>query len=454
MGFTLKGTQLKSDRQDSDSKNAHHYRGKITQRSKISMKAAILLAICLGWALSLWCAVISGFVYAVDRKPNLQTDLLIPIEPDSLVSITQLIDLEQIPDGFHNVYFQVRDDSGAFSLCNTIPCYKQPTDFETSTISRVEWFVDDDPGAGFGIYQVFPPATDITTSFNSLYYDAPGFHNLYVRVRNSKGAWSFKQHMPVYLQDSNSQGPSWIEQFEVFADNDPGPGMGQPFWAFGQDLQLTLSPDLAGLEPGTHTLYIRCKSETGAWSHKTPLSIYKLETEAARYVAGFKWFFTGVGADPQEKYYWYAPQAVNQLEASLVLSISQLPDDRDYVLHIGAIDIAGRESHHQQFGFNKNTIADITAFGMVENALQISWQSVPWANGYRVYASANPTGDWQALNPQLLSENTWTIPLTELRQFYYVTAVKNTRDTDGQVTAAKQYEPRPPFQPSPRESSK
>lgn len=136
-------------------------------------------------------------------------------------------------------------------------------------ISRLEYFIDTDPGFGKGTAVSITPATDLnnlsfTVNISSL---TPGFHNLHVRAQDANGKWSivntktfYKDFIPVNLPN--------IVKAEYFVDNDPG---------FGKGVNIALTPatditkldftaDISSYSAGKHRLFVRAMDANGKWS--------------------------------------------------------------------------------------------------------------------------------------------------------------------------------------------
>jgi hypothetical protein len=141
-------------------------------------------------------------------------------------------------------------------------------------LSRLEYYFDNDPGAGNGI----PVTIAASQSISSLSFNADvsgivnGFHRIYVRSMNTDGKWSLTANgffdnyvVPVYAVVPAATS---IAEAEWFVDNDPGFGNGNKLAvAAGQEQpnqQFLIS--ISGLAGGTHQLYIRSRDISGQWS--------------------------------------------------------------------------------------------------------------------------------------------------------------------------------------------
>ncbi len=146
-------------------------------------------------------------------------------------------------------------------------------------ITRVEYFIDTDPG--------FDKATSITIGSASNIADqmatiplgslAAGIHNLYLRSKDANGKWSVTNRATFYRTNLGGAGLTNIVRAEYFIDNDPG---------FGAATSLGITPaiqiadqaaiiNLNSVGEGIHNLYIRAQDATGKWSVTNRATFYR-----------------------------------------------------------------------------------------------------------------------------------------------------------------------------------
>lgn len=144
-----------------------------------------------------------------------------------------------------------------------------------ANITRLEYFLDEDPGVGKGKQVVLAPSPSLSSfSFDADITGLPnGFHRLYVRVLDANGHWSLTSE--VYFDNvvitayPVAPAPAVnIVQAEYFIDNDPGEGKGQPIPVLpGTNLNnQPFAVSLSGLATGVHRLYVRSQDASGQWS--------------------------------------------------------------------------------------------------------------------------------------------------------------------------------------------
>ncbi len=135
-----------------------------------------------------------------------------------------------------------------------------------SRISRIEYFVDSDPGIGNGVLLSFTNlAADTSLTFqvntSSL---AIGLHKLFVRTQDSAGKNSVVQNRSFFIIPTNPG----ITNMEYFVDADPGIGNGQQIAISptSNDTSLSFNLNTSSLGVGLHTLYVRTKNSLGQYS--------------------------------------------------------------------------------------------------------------------------------------------------------------------------------------------
>lgn len=142
-------------------------------------------------------------------------------------------------------------------------------------MSKLEYYVDTDPGAGNGIPVSLAASQNIHSfSFSANLTGVPmGFHRIYLRSMDADGKWSHTHnaYFDNVIVPAYAIAPSPvvnIEEVEYFVDTDPGIGNGNKI-IVSPGLDITNQSylvNVTGLSTGVHRLYIRSKDATGKWS--------------------------------------------------------------------------------------------------------------------------------------------------------------------------------------------
>ncbi|HRD52647.1 MAG TPA: T9SS type A sorting domain-containing protein [Flavobacteriales bacterium] len=130
-----------------------------------------------------------------------------------------------------------------------------------------EYYFDVDPGFGNGTPINFPQAAEVSLPLSlDVSALAPGVHVLGTRMRDDAGSWGLTNRRFFMVRSMASGGD--IVRMEYFLDADPGFGM-------ATSVATTAAPEVTGLllsvltdalAAGPHSLSVRSRSSTGAWS--------------------------------------------------------------------------------------------------------------------------------------------------------------------------------------------
>lgn len=183
------------------------------------------------------------------------------------------IDLVPLTQGVHIVGVRSKDANGAWSLDNKWLFVKPYSSLAVTqpNITRVEWYLDTDPGYGQATALAISSAQNIPAlSFNiDLVPLAQGVHIVGIRSRDANGAWS-NDNKWLFVKPYSSFATTQpnINRVEWYLDNDPGYGNATALsFASAQNLPgLSFNIDLAPLAEGVHIIGVRSRDTNGSWS--------------------------------------------------------------------------------------------------------------------------------------------------------------------------------------------
>jgi hypothetical protein len=278
----------------------------------------------------------------------------------SLVNLTGTVSNAQVdPDvsaltpGFHNLFIRVRDNQGRWSLTHSRLFYKGLiANSAQRNITQAEYFFDHDPGFGLGtslgingnlINQSY--AVDVSQL-------TPGFHMLYMRVRDQQGKWSLTHTSAFYIGLTSTTSQRMITGAEYFLDSDPGFGLGTPIAMNGNLVDQTYVVDVSQLAPGFHTLYMRVRDQQGNWSLTHTCAFYKgLNTAASqRVITGAEYF---LNSDPGFGRGISIAMNGNLVDESYLIDVTQL-NPGFHTLYMRVRDQQGKWSLTHTRPFYKN----------------------------------------------------------------------------------------------------
>ena len=230
-------------------------------------------AIC---SLQSFAQSIDSVEYFYDADPGAGNGNMYGITPSDSLTDSISFNFPGLSTGFHTLNFRVRDTNGTWSLYETRSFFLNDTIFSSPASfdsSSAEYFFDADPGVGNGNAMKLAPGDSIQdTSLAVTTGLTPGFHNLYVRVKDSNNVWSLYEGGKIFLYDTVSASalPTSfpLEKAEYFYDTDPGVGNAFAMNAFApaDSIQLTDSLPIAPLTAGNHYLYVRVRDTMNTWS--------------------------------------------------------------------------------------------------------------------------------------------------------------------------------------------
>jgi len=146
------------------------------------------------------------------------------------------------------------------------------TGYGQPNITRVEYYVDTDPGKGLATSIPITPAPDL----NSISVSVPvgslaqGVHIMGVRSQDANGAWSLDNDW-IFVKPYTSllAGPvPAITRLEYYYDTDPGLGLATsiPITSATNIFNLSAVIPVPILTDTVHTLFVRSQDANGAWS--------------------------------------------------------------------------------------------------------------------------------------------------------------------------------------------
>lgn len=167
---------------------------------------------------------------------------------------------------------------------------------QDTSVIRMEYFVDTDPGVGHATSMNVPASADVTFPFTvNLTGYSTGYHKLYIRTRDNLGRWSLTAKRNIEVLPAQTQNS--VVSGEYFIDQDPGFGAGTPINVSTADTMVfqSFTSTLSGLAEGFHKLYGRFRDTYGNWSQTFRRNIEVIKDENNQVVNGEYFFKTDNG---------------------------------------------------------------------------------------------------------------------------------------------------------------
>ena len=162
---------------------------------------------------------------------------------------------------------------------------------QDTTVTKMEYFIDADPGVGNGTALTIPPLSNVTFSFNlDISGYSVGYHKLYLRARDNLGRWSITARRNLEVIPPQAQNN--VVTGEYFIDADPGYGNGKAITIAnsGAEVLQDFSASLTGLAIGYHKIYGRFKDNYGNWSQSFRRNI-EVINDATNQIVNGEYFF-------------------------------------------------------------------------------------------------------------------------------------------------------------------
>ena len=230
----------------------------------------IVLGLIL-FGLSSQAQTLTGGEYFFDTAPELGSGTQFSFAPADTINQTLNVSVTSLSSGFHYMFVRVKNAIGIWSHYEGRLFYIiSPAATNQPSLVAGEWFVDTDPGLGNGTAIAFSQNDTVNHVVNiDVSVLSPGFHNMFVRVKNAIGIWSHYEGRLFYVMPAivNQSHPMLVSG-EWFVDTDPGLGNGTAISFDASDtVHVIANISYEGLSVGMHNLFIRAKNEAGIWSH-------------------------------------------------------------------------------------------------------------------------------------------------------------------------------------------
>lgn len=205
--------------------------------------------------------------YFFDNDPGFGAGNQVSVTAADSLNITHVVSTTSLSSGFHILYFRIKNALGRWSIAETRSVFIQSSCLgSASYLTQAEYFFDSDPGFGSGTPISFTSGDSLDISkIVSTTSLSRGFHNLYLRVKNTSGSWSLNSERVAYIQMDTSNAK--IVAIEYYVDTEPGIGNAtKVLTSPGDSVEQLFSFNHNILDTLTHKLVSRVKNAFGSWS--------------------------------------------------------------------------------------------------------------------------------------------------------------------------------------------
>ena len=209
--------------------------------------------------------------YFIDSDPGFNQAINVPITAGTNFTQGLTIPLNvNLPLGFHKFYIRARDASGKWSVVYQQNFFKTNDLPTVQNITKLEYFIDTDPGFNQAINVPITAGINITQGLTiPLSVNLPlGFHKFFIRARDASGKWSVV-HQQNFFKTNELPALSNLVKLEYFIGADPGFGQGTSI-PITPGTTVTLTNTLFSISNslgiGSHQLTVRGQDASGKWS--------------------------------------------------------------------------------------------------------------------------------------------------------------------------------------------
>jgi len=252
---------------------------------------------------------------------------------------------------------------------------------QDTSVIKMEYFIDTDPGVGQATSMNIPASADVTFPFTvNLTGYSVGYHKLYIRTRDNLGRWSQTARRNVEVLASQTQNN--VVSGEYFIDQDPGFGAGSPISVSTPDTMVlqNFTAALTGLAEGFHKLYGRFRDTYGNWSQTFRRNIEVIKDENNQVVNGEYFFKTDNGFGNCSPVVFATPSADGTF--TFIIPAAQVPANADTLFVRVRDDIESRWSLTRLTIVNTALPLTLLNFTGVKQSdiIQLNWQTTDEIN--------------------------------------------------------------------------
>jgi hypothetical protein len=330
-------------------------------------------------------ANVNRLEYFIDTDPGFGSGTAVSISAAATIAdVFFTVDITGLTNGFHNIFIRSKDNAGNWSITNKWLFYKDI--IPAANVSKLEYFVDSDPGFGNGTPVSITPGANIsnvswTVDITGL---SNGFHNIFIRSKDNAGNWSitnkwlfFKDILPA----------ANVSKLEYFVDTDPGFGNGTAVSITpGANISDLLIPvNTTALSEGFHKIFLRSRDNNGSWSITNRYGFFKEFVPSPLNVKTGEYFFdTDPGFGNGTVIPFTDPKGNDIADFSFAADISPLLNNAAHYLFVRILDSSNKWSLTNVVSFNKNIVVPVTWLSFnatLENkVVLLNWKTATEAN--------------------------------------------------------------------------
>ena len=197
--------------------------------------------------------------YFYDTDPGLGNGIPLTFSAADSFVFSLPVSISGLTNGSHKAYIRFLNDLGEWSMYEHATFFVTPDVQSSLKLESVEYFFDTDPGYGNGFPLIFSPfdSIDLLSTIGIWSLDS-GYHQVYIRVKDISGIWSFYESYSFYVCNDLPIASFTNSSFGLTANlNNSTTGADKYKWYFGDGgTSQQASPNYTYLIGGTYHILL------------------------------------------------------------------------------------------------------------------------------------------------------------------------------------------------------
>ncbi|MGB4973893.1 MAG: gliding motility-associated C-terminal domain-containing protein, partial [Cyclobacteriaceae bacterium] len=265
---------------------------------------------------------ITKIEYFIDTDPGRGSGIDLPITAATNFDFLENIPTATLSGGFHILTVRAQDQNGIWGLSeNKVFFVSESNTLVQNDITKIEYFIDADPGTGLGVDVPLTAAPNLNFIENiPTAALSEGFHVLSVRAQDQNGKWSLFENKVFFVNQSSTLSQNDLTKIEYYVDTDPGIGAGVDVpISSATNLNFLHNIPTGVLSVGMHVLNIRAQDQYGEWSLSDSKPFFVDQT---RQIINYEY---AIDIDPGVAMATQVPIAPPQISIDEILNIDTNP---------------------------------------------------------------------------------------------------------------------------------
>ena len=306
-------------------------------------------------------ANINQLEYFVDTDPGFGNGTAVSITSSAnIADVFWTVDITGLSNGFHTIFMRSKDNAGNWSVTNKWLFFKDIA--PAANVSKLEYFVDADPGFGNGTAVSITAGANISNVFWTVDITglSNGFHQLFIRSKDNAGSWSITNK---WLFFKDLAPAANVSKLEYFVDTDPGFGNATAVTisAAANISDIVIPVNTTSLSEGFHKIFVRSRDNNGSWTITNRFGFFKeLRPSPLNIKTGEYYFDTDPGFGNGIAIPFTDPKPNNITDFSFPANITALTNNAPHYMFVRTLDSSNTWSLTNVVSFTKTVVVPVT----------------------------------------------------------------------------------------------